>query len=85
VFGDLRPWDWDQQDAVEETYVRTLEFSDMMRDSGPGVVRPRCKLKVRNPPPRSDSLRSRRLTSSESREYRFQFHQGPRYERYCSL
>jgi DNA-directed RNA polymerase specialized sigma24 family protein len=32
LFGDLRPWD--QQDAVEETFIRTLEFADKMRDPG---------------------------------------------------
>jgi len=30
LFGDLRSWD--QQDAVEETFVRTLEFADRMRN-----------------------------------------------------
>ena len=30
LFGDLRRWD--QQDAVEETFVRTLEFADRMRN-----------------------------------------------------
>jgi DNA-directed RNA polymerase specialized sigma24 family protein len=32
LFGDLRPSD--QQDAVEETFIRTLEFADKMRDPG---------------------------------------------------
>jgi DNA-directed RNA polymerase specialized sigma24 family protein len=32
LFGDLRPWD--QQDAVEETFIRTLEFADKIRDPG---------------------------------------------------
>lgn len=32
LFGDLRPWD--QQDAVEETFIRTLEFADKVRDPG---------------------------------------------------
>ena len=32
LFGVLRPWD--QQDAVEETFIRTLEFADKMRDPG---------------------------------------------------
>ncbi len=32
LFGDLRSWD--QQDAVAETFIRTLEFADRMRDSG---------------------------------------------------
>jgi len=30
LFGDLRPWD--QQDALEETFIRTLEFAAKMRD-----------------------------------------------------
>jgi DNA-directed RNA polymerase specialized sigma24 family protein len=30
LFGDLRSWD--QQDALEDTYIRTLEFADKMRD-----------------------------------------------------
>src|SRR5690349_20303432 len=29
LFGDLRPWD--QQDAVEETFIRMLEFAEKMR------------------------------------------------------
>jgi DNA-directed RNA polymerase specialized sigma24 family protein len=32
LFGDLRPWD--QQDALAETFTRTLEFADRMRDPG---------------------------------------------------
>jgi hypothetical protein len=32
LFGDLRPWD--QQDAVEETFIRTLEFAYKMRNPG---------------------------------------------------
>lgn len=32
LFGDLRPWD--QQDAIEETYMRTLEFANQIRDPG---------------------------------------------------
>jgi len=38
LFGDLRPWD--QQDAVEETFIRTLEFAGKMRD--PGLLRTAC-------------------------------------------
>jgi DNA-directed RNA polymerase specialized sigma24 family protein len=30
LFGDLRPWD--QQDAVAETFILTLEFADRMRN-----------------------------------------------------
>jgi DNA-directed RNA polymerase specialized sigma24 family protein len=30
LFGDLRPWD--QQDAVEETFIRALEFAGRIRD-----------------------------------------------------
>jgi DNA-directed RNA polymerase specialized sigma24 family protein len=32
LFGDLRPED--QQDALEETFIRTLEFAGKMRDLG---------------------------------------------------
>ena len=32
LFGKLRPWD--QQDALEETFIRTLEFADKIRDPG---------------------------------------------------
>ncbi len=32
LFGDLRPWD--QRDAVEETFIRTLEFAYKMRNPG---------------------------------------------------
>jgi len=32
LFGNLRPWD--QQDAVHETFIRTLEFADKIRDPG---------------------------------------------------
>jgi DNA-directed RNA polymerase specialized sigma24 family protein len=32
LFGGLRPWD--QQDAVEETFIRTLEFAYKLRNPG---------------------------------------------------
>jgi len=32
LFGGLRPWD--QQDAVEETFIRTLEFAYKIRNPG---------------------------------------------------
>jgi DNA-directed RNA polymerase specialized sigma24 family protein len=32
LFGGLRPWD--QQDAVEETFIRTLEFAHKIRNPG---------------------------------------------------
>jgi DNA-directed RNA polymerase specialized sigma24 family protein len=32
LFGNLRPWD--QQDALDETFIRTLEFADKMHDPG---------------------------------------------------
>jgi DNA-directed RNA polymerase specialized sigma24 family protein len=38
LFGDLRPWD--QQDALQETFIRTLEFADKMRD--PGALQGAC-------------------------------------------
>jgi DNA-directed RNA polymerase specialized sigma24 family protein len=38
LFGNLRPWD--QQDAVHETFIRTLEFADKIRD--PGAIYAAC-------------------------------------------
>jgi hypothetical protein len=41
LFGDLRPWD--QQDAVEETFIRTLDFANKMRRTRTANQRVKCQ------------------------------------------